>query len=52
MKNIYHTLSLLIIAVSFFANIEAAHHEDPFLDAVNTSDRNVNYSVRDNFRNP
>ena len=52
MKNIYPILSLLIIAVSFFANVEAAHHEDPLLDAVNNSDRNVKYSVRDNFRNP
>ena len=52
MKYIYHTLSLVIITVSFFVNLEAAHHEDPLLDAVNNSDRNVKYSARDNFRNP
>ena len=52
MKNIYHTLGLLIFAVSSFANIEAAHHEDTLLDAINNSDRNAKYSARDNFRNP
>ena len=53
MKNIYHTLGLLIIAVSFFGNnIEAAHHEDALLDAVNNSDRNSKYSARNDSRNP
>jgi predicted methyltransferase len=52
MKNIYHALGLLMIAVSFSADIESAHHEDALLDAVNTSDRNAKYSARDNFRNP
>jgi len=46
MKNIYHTLGLLIIAISFLGNIEAAHHEDALLDAVNNSDRNPKYSAR------
>ena len=52
MKNIYHTLGLLIFAVSSFTNIEAAHHEDTLLDAINNPDRNAKYSARDNFRNP
>ena len=52
MKNIYHTLTLLIIAVSFLGNIEAAHHEDALLDAVNNSDRNPKYSARNDSRNP
>ena len=52
MKNIYHTLGLLIFVVSFIGNIEAAHHEDALLDAVNNSDRNSKYSARDDYRNP
>tara|TARA_B110000008_G_scaffold142260_1_gene143952 strand:+ start:421 stop:1227 length:807 start_codon:yes stop_codon:yes gene_type:complete len=52
MKNIYHTLGVFIIAISFFTNIEAGHHKDTLLDAVNNADRNPKYSVRDNFRNP
>ena len=52
MKNIYHTLGLLIFVVSFIGNIEAAHHEDALLDAVNNSDRNSKYSARDEYRNP
>ncbi len=52
MKNIYHTLGLLIFAVSSFTNIEAAHHKDILLDAINNPDRNAKYSARDNFRNP
>ena len=52
MKNIYHTLGLLIFVVSFIGNIEAAHHEDALLDAVNNSDRNSKYSARDDSRNP
>ena len=52
MKNIYHTLGLLMFAISFFTNIEAGHHKDTLLEAVNNADRNPKYSVRDNFRNP
>ena len=52
MKNIYPTLGLLIFAVSSFTNIEAAHHKDTLLDAINNPDRNAKYSARDNFRNP
>jgi hypothetical protein len=28
MKNIYHTLGVFIIAISFFTNIESGHHKD------------------------
>jgi len=52
MKNIFQFLGLLTIAVSFSGNIEAAHHKDALLDAVNNPERNVNYSARDNYRNP
>jgi predicted methyltransferase len=52
MKNIFQFLGLLTIVVSFSGNIEAAHHKDALLDAVNNPERNVNYSARDNYRNP
>ena len=52
MKNIYQTLGLLMIALSFSIFSEAAHHEDALLEAVNNSDRNIQYSARDHFRNP
>ena len=52
MKNIYQTLGLFMIALSFSVFSETAHHEDALFEAVNNSDRNIEYSPRDHFRNP
>ena len=52
MKNIYQKLGLFMIALSFSVFTETAHHDDELFEAVNNSDRNIEYSPRDHFRNP
>lgn len=52
MKKIHQFLGLLLFTAIFSANIQTAHHEDPLLEAINNSDRNIKYSSRDAYRNP
>ena len=52
MRKIHQFLGLLLFTAIFSANIQTAHHEDPLLEAINNSDRNIKYSSRDAYRNP
>src|SRR6056300_1708172 len=52
MKKIHQFLGLLLFTAIFSANIQTAHHEDPLLEVINNSDRNIKYSSRDAYRNP
>ena len=45
MKKIHQFLGLLLFTAIFSANIQTAHHEDPLLEAINNSDRNIKYST-------
>lgn len=52
MNNMYKILGLLIFTLGLPQTSEAADHKDALLDAVNNSERNPQYSARDQYRNP